>query len=105
VAARAGIDVVLSPSALKGNGTVDWSALGPAMTWLRPPQTVAAAGIPGLSLTATMSKDYAEFVRQDPGNEWNGYSPAGSKLLWNGAGSTDIAAPVDLILSRPVYGR
>jgi uncharacterized protein (TIGR03437 family) len=102
--ASAGIDAVLSPSALNGNGTVDWSALGPAMTWLRPPQTVAVTGIPGLSLTATMPENYAEFVRKDPGNMWGGYFPPGSKLLWNGAGATELPAPVDLILSRPVYG-
>ncbi len=102
--ASAGIDVVLSPSVLNGNGTVDWSALGPAMTWLRPPQTVAVTGISGLSLTATMPENYGEFVRQDPGNKWNNYFPAGSKMLWNGAGSTEIPTPVDLILSRPVYG-
>jgi uncharacterized protein (TIGR03437 family) len=102
--ASAGIDVVLSPSALKSNGTVDWSALGPAMTWLRPPQTVAVTGISGLSITATMPEAYGEFVRMDPGNKWNNYFPAGSKMLWNGAGSTDVASPMDLILSRPVYG-
>jgi uncharacterized protein (TIGR03437 family) len=103
-AAFAGVTSVNSPSGLSGNGTVDWGALGAARAWLSPPQTVAVTGIPGLSITATMLKSGTDFIRQDPGNAWNNYFPAGSKLLYNGAAGTDVASSVDLILSRPVYG-
>jgi uncharacterized protein (TIGR03437 family) len=90
---------------LNANGSVDWGELGAAWTWLRPPKTVSVKGIPTVSLTATMPNINAEFIRMDLGNRWDHYFPSGStKLLWNGAGSTRVAAPVDLILSRPVYG-
>ncbi len=102
--AMAAVSSVNSPAALNANGNVDWNALGPAMTWKRPPQTVQVTGISGLSITATMPVIYAEFLRMDPGNRWYNYFPAGSKMLWNAAGTTDVASPVDLILSRPVYG-
>jgi len=94
-----------TPDGINTNGTVDWGELGAAVSWWRPPKTVSVKGLPTVSLTATMTQANTQFIRVDFGNKWNNYFPVGStKLLWNGAGSTDVASPVDLILSRPVYG-
>ena len=96
-----GVAPVYSPAALNANGTVDLGALGATGQdhWFVPPKTLGVTGIPTLSVAASMYSRDAEFARTD-GALWGQGFDAATKLLSSGASDT----PVQLILSRPVYG-
>jgi uncharacterized protein (TIGR03437 family) len=106
---QAGVTQINSSSNLNANASVDWGALYTTTNSdFYPPRTVSVTGITGLTLTASMSLTDAELMRIDAGTvsgtTWTHGFTSGTKLLWTAANYTGVHAPLDLILSRPVYG-
>jgi hypothetical protein len=80
-------------NASAGDGTVDWSQLGPAFTLLTTPENwVASNGYTGEVGITGSPLGTQNMERVDEGNGWGGNFSLGEALIWNEGGyqQTDI---------------
>lgn len=83
VGTQAAVVSVIVESGIQADGLIDWGVLGPSVSIVPQPFTIAVPGVPGLDVTVSQPGD-TPFERRDQGPAWLGNFAPGEELLFTG---------------------